>query len=406
MEGLRLLPDASVHLVCTSPPYWGLRDYQAEGQFGLEKTPGEYVEKLVSVFREIGRVLRSDGAVWLNLGDSYASQEMTGLKPKDLVGIPWRTAFALQADGWYLRSGCPWVRYNTMPESVSDRPSSALEYVFLLSHPNGGGRYFYDVEATRLALAASSVQRLNQRTFYEQKGGEKDYKTSGTNANRSARKTVENIKEQLEEGTSGRRRRNTDWFFDSVRNIAAGGQGLLADDLGDPTAFVINPRPYAGAHFATWPPDLVEPMIKAGSSEQGCCPTCGAPWERVLQSRESEDTGAAVGGYPDRNDGGHRERAPTGSGGGNLLATRTVGTDQWQPSCSCTAPKPARCVVLDPFSGSATTGAVALELGRNYIGIDLNEDYLPLAEARLLGEAPPEQAKEDPDSIIIDLFRE
>src|SRR5882724_2026869 len=179
------LTDGSVHMVCTSPPYWGLRDYGMPGQLGLERTPEEYVTALVAVFREVWRVLRDDGTCWLNLGDSYATdgkgaggvgkstlcmdgrpeegrrqtalvaqltQQMSprkfshGLKPKDLVGIPWRVAFALQADGWYLRSDVIWAKPNPMPESVTDRCTKAHEYLFLLTK---SARYFYDAEAIK-----------------------------------------------------------------------------------------------------------------------------------------------------------------------------------------------------------------------------------------------------------------
>ena len=179
LDVLRTLPDKSVHCCVTSPPYFGLRDYGVDGQIGLEQTPDEYVAKLVDVFREVKRVLRDDGTLWLNLGDSYFSttkgsggsnpetspkQAWKGvengqgftprkisagnsdLKPKDLIGIPWRVAFALQADGWYLRSDIIWAKGNPMPESVTDRPTKAHEYIFLLSKSE---RYFYDAEAIK-----------------------------------------------------------------------------------------------------------------------------------------------------------------------------------------------------------------------------------------------------------------
>jgi DNA modification methylase len=190
VEQLRTLPDCSVQCVCTSPPYWGLRDYGVEGQIGLEKTPEGYTQKMVDVFREVRRVLRDDGTLWLNLGDSYASGKGTcynpgggeeslgqerkaegchpldrgnkstlsesGLKPKDLVGIPWRVAFALQSDGWYLRSDIIWSKPNPMPESVTDRPTKAHEYVFLLSKK---AKYYYDADAVREPLQECSIER-------------------------------------------------------------------------------------------------------------------------------------------------------------------------------------------------------------------------------------------------------
>ena len=176
---LKTLPSESVHCVCTSPPYWGLRDYGVAGQIGLEPTYAEFVEQMVAVFREVRRVLRGDGTLWLNLGDSYAGTScgeqgqtgqradrrrpgnpdknhgasdrnglgsVHGLKPKDLCGIPWRVAFALQADGWWLRQDIIWSKPNPMPESVTDRCTKAHEYLFLLSKSE---RYFYDAEALR-----------------------------------------------------------------------------------------------------------------------------------------------------------------------------------------------------------------------------------------------------------------
>src|SRR5690606_20470253 len=176
IETLRSLPGGFVHTCVTSPPYWGLRDYGVEGQIGLEPTPEEYIEKMVEVFREVRRVLRDDGTLWLNLGDSYATKPCggigsnakvtatkkaiqksagipQGLKPKDLVGIPWRVAFALQADGWYLRSDIIWHKPNAMPESVKDRPTKAHEYIFLLSK---SPRYYYDADAIREPFSKNS----------------------------------------------------------------------------------------------------------------------------------------------------------------------------------------------------------------------------------------------------------
>ena len=299
IDKLRELPDESVHCCVTSPPYWGLRDYATEGQLGLEKTPEEYVAKMVEVFREVRRVLRKDGTLWLNLGDSYAGggnnrgnnsplfdkqasnfgatgqvgirDVPDGLKPKDLVGIPWRVAFALQADGWWLRSDIIWAKPNPMPESVTDRPTKSHEYLFLLTK---SANYFYDAEA---------------------------------------------IKEGAEQSRNKR----------SVWTVAT--------------------APYPEAHFATYPPDLVKPCILAGTSAKGCCAKCGS--------------------Y--RNE------------------TKTIG---WQPTCECwllnILPSPnsdpviTPCTVLDPFAGSGTTGAVALELGRSAILIELNPKYVELIRRR------------------------
>ncbi len=247
---LRDLPDACVQTCVTSPPYWGLRDYGNPGQIGLEPTPELYVAALVEVFREVRRVLRDDGTLWLNLGDSYASaaggydesgsvgatsdgrisrktqaavvahrgrKPPSGLKPKDLVGIPWMTAFALRADGWYLRSDIIWSKPNPMPESVTDRPTKAHEYLFLLTKSE---RYHYDAEA--IAERAVSESRPRDMTAVKSARSTPGAPHAGT----------------LGENDGSRNKR-------SVWTVAS--------------------QPYDGAHFATFPPKLIEPCILAGS---------------------------------------------------------------------------------------------------------------------------------------------
>jgi DNA modification methylase len=258
-EVMAQMEPESVHCVVTSPPFWGLRDYGVEGQLGLEPTPEEYVANMVAVFREVRRVLRSDGTVWLNLGDSYAAgggsgaqrldelgvrlgtggghkhsshpsgrAPSAGLAQKQLVGIPWRVAFALQADGWYLRSDIIWSKPNPMPESVTDRPTKAHEYLFLLSK---SPRYYYDADAVREPVTESSLERVR-------------------------------------------------YSFDAARDRRANGSvttgdTLRADQLAPAagrnlrSVWTIATQPYPGAHFATFPPKLVEPCIKAGSPVNG-----------------------------------------------------------------------------------------------------------------------------------------
>src|SRR3972149_8974337 len=278
------LADETVQCVVTSPPYWNLRDYGIDGQLGNEPTPEEYTANLVTVFREVWRVLRPDGVLFLNLGDSYAgsggvgnqrddankgnmphfksqssaivtrkslrpdkadvctegTHSVLGLKPKDLIGVPWRVAFALQADGWYLRSDIIWHKPNPMPESVRDRPTKSHEYLFLLSKSQ---RYYYDQEAVREPYINPDINATDSAIcgFRETPPEEGQHSALG-----KPRKTFyQNI---------GRNRR---------------------------TVWTIPTSPYSGAHFATFPPALVEPCILAGTSERGCCPTCGKPWERV-----------------------------------------------------------------------------------------------------------------------------
>jgi DNA modification methylase len=259
IESMKLMPEKSVHTCVTSPPYFGLRDYGVDGQIGLEDTPEAFVARLVDVFREVRRVLRDDGTLWLNLGDSYAAQRggthqpaetlaggrngiskdgnrvnrsrhdgynptrnasAIGLKHKDLIGIPWRVAFALQADGWYLRQDIIWHKPNPMPESVTDRCTKAHEYVFLLSK---GPRYYFDAEA----IKEPAVKGAAGSTFH--KG-----KTAAHQAGRASEK------DRVNDGTRNRR-----------------------------SVWTVTTKPYKGAHFATFPPDLIEPCILAGSPRGG-----------------------------------------------------------------------------------------------------------------------------------------
>ena len=269
---LPTLPDCSIQCCVTSPPYYGLRDYGVAGQIGLEPTPDEYVAEMVAVFREVRRVLRDDGVLFLNVGDSYAraggegghgpnaqvgntrSLEQRrmlapppGYKPKDLLGIPWLLAFALRADGWYLRSDIIWHKPNPMPESVRDRPTSAHEHVFLLSKRE---RYFYNAEAIRQPLADASYSRLAQ-DVEGQAGRVRANGGAKTNGTMKAVKFGGN-KGQGDHGSAARRASGNLWDpateTANARNV-----------------WTIATHPYSGAHFATMPPELAERCIKAGT---------------------------------------------------------------------------------------------------------------------------------------------
>jgi DNA modification methylase len=266
-----------VQTCVTSPPYWGLRDYGVEGQLGLEKTPDEYVANMVEVFRCVREVLADDGTVWLNLGDSYIGSNVSrrwtsenGMAPKNLVGIPWRVAFALQSDGWYMRSDIIWHKPNPMPESVTDRPTKSHEYLFLLSKSE---RYYYDAEAIKEPGDAASGERYAYAF-----GGEK-----------SARLTRENA-----DGPGSRVHPIGYREYDGLRNRR--------------TVWTVATNAYSGAHFATFPRALVEPCILAGS-------------------------------------------------------------------------RPGD-IVLDPFMGSGTTAMVAQDLGRKWLGCELNPEYIKLQALR------------------------
>ena len=383
LKVLKQLPERSVQCCITSPPYFGLRDYgtatweggdpacdhgrarkaigntpsakstlttnggrgpkpgdkyssesqggyandcpcgarRIDAQLGLEKTPQEYVARMVAVFREVRRVLRDDGTLWLNLGDTYsthaagkcknpmATSGLAGVKTqevaratkeaqeyrnsalpeKNLLGIPWRVAFALQADGWYLRQDTIWAKPNPMPESVTDRCTKAHEYVFLLSK---SPRYYYDAEAIKEEASQDYAQSGRRRNPDKIAG--KGFEIRG------------GLHEQ--EGAAFRNRR-------SVWTVAT--------------------QPYPGAHFATFPTELIRPMVRAGTSERGACVRCGSPWRRIVK------------------------------------------TDNWEATCRCRDGVGVRpCVVLDPFVGSGTTCMVALEEGRSAWGVELSEKYL------------------------------
>lgn len=305
-EVLSALPDESVHTVVTSPPYWGLRDYGTDGQMGLEGTPEEFVSGMVELFREVRRVLRDDGTLWLNMGDSYygswgnsgqrpeldsggggqrdksseyysrggwderrdrppGSFKHELYKPKDLCGIPWRLALALQADGWWLRQDIIWHKPNPMPESVTDRCTKAHEYIFLLTK---AAKYYYDAGAIKVEAAYPHDKR---RPMGSEGAWQMDGRRRGENGGGVA----------YDHDTTRRNKRSV---------------------------WTVTTKPFKGAHFATFPPDLIEPCIKAGCPEGG--------------------------------------------------------------------------TVLDPFHGSGTTGEVALRNGCNYIGIELNEEYIELSMKR------------------------
>ena len=351
---LRSCPAASVNCCVTSPPYFGLRDYGVADQIGLEQTPDAYVAELVAVFREVRRVLRDDGTLWLNLGDSYAGSgkggnpdagtkqgtnagsqsvgvlygktqdaqdaerertkaqnnalKMTGLKSKDLIGIPWRVAFALQADGWYLRQDIVWHKPNPMPESVADRCTKAHEYIFLLSK---SAKYYFDNDAVAEPLAASGIARLAQANLENQEGS---YRVPGkTNGPMKAVRAKGNRKTFRGGGvyTQGQSFDNSS----DAQNDSVGNAPNVRDTRNRRSVWTVATTPFKEAHFATFPPALVEPCILAG------CPPGG--------------------------------------------------------------------IVLDPFAGAGTTGLVATTNGRRALLIELNPTYAEMARRRI--EAAPQK---------------
>lgn len=320
LEVLKSLPDCSIDCCVTSPPYFGLRDYGVDGQIGLEKTPEEYIQKLVDVFREVRRVLKDDGTLWLNIGDSYAGSKKgmlkngqhtndrsissdylqkaagtltkaktPGIKRKELIGIPWLLAFALRQDGWYLRQDIIWYKPNAMPESVKDRCTKSHEYIFLLSKSE---RYYFDYEAikepavgfdNRPPAGSNGTFTPNSR---KRKGNFKTFRGGGTY-------------------TGGRS------FENSIR-VERQSHGNSPNETGKRnrrSVWSVATRGYKGAHFATFPEKLVEPCILAGTRPGG--------------------------------------------------------------------------IVIDPFAGSGTVGVVAGKNNRNFIGIEINPDYVEISKSRI-----------------------
>jgi DNA modification methylase len=374
---LRELPTESVDCCVTSPPYWGLRDYGQTGQLGLEPTPEEYVTRMVEVFREVRRVLAPHGTVWLNLGDSYAQNgsgsvdntdhestrhnvgfrsskrytaqsaqtAVAGLKAKDLCGIPWRVAFALQADGWYLRSDIIWAKPNPMPESVTDRPTKAHEYVFLLSKQP---RYFFDQEAVR----EPPTDNPGGAAFYARKGlPMPDYARRLAKAGQPREGGNDGLANQVPALGIGRNIR-------SVWEIAT--------------------QPYPEAHFATFPEELARRCIAAGCPEQ-VCRVCGKARERIVEKSIDDPRPRARQNInpPEVTIAGQGTNANGSETWGHYLKSETLGFTE----CGHDDYRPG--LTLDPFMGSGTVAYVARKLGRHAVGIDLNESYLALAARRL-----------------------
>ena len=417
LDELRRMESESVHCIVTSPPYWGLRDYGLppqtwadgwSGSLGLEPTIDMYVEHMVEVFRQTHRVLRPDGTLWLNLGDAYANdgkwggetggkqaylpdsdrmrngrQKLrTGLKPKDLIGMPWRIAFALQADGWWLRSDIIWGKSNPMPESVRDRPTKSHEYLFLLTK---APRYFYDHIAIREPMADSSIARLSQPSFWEQTGGEKDYGATGVNANRSARGALENLATRTDKQRGhGRRHAGFNDRWDSMSKEEQQEAGANKRDV-----WMIATQGFPDAHFATFPIALIEPCVLAGTSAHGVCAQCGAPWKRVVEEEfnPQEDVFLIKGV---KGSGDQKPMDASNGWDGTPRGTTVSTTTGWETTCDH-PPRRTEVVpatILDPFSGSGTTGVVALRHGRSFIGIELNPEYIELARERIVNDAP------------------
>jgi DNA modification methylase len=372
------------------------------GCLGLEPTPELYVKHMVDVFREVRRVLHLSGSVWINIGDSYAGTHTTydgkqnkwqhgeypgrreagqpnhGLKPKDLCGIPWRVAFALQADGWWLRSDIIWSKPNPMPESVTDRPTKSHEYLFLLSKNQ---RYFYDADAVRETATVGDHPRNNNKEY------------AGALTPRASMKKSHGL-ESL--GVETGRNRRTVWTVATQpfpgqyckackEYYPKGWHGLPkhTDEKGDDHAICkCGKWDRWLSHFATFGRKLVEPCIMAGTSEKGCCPECGSQWER--QSEVSYTKHRPSGGKKSRIERGNKVHdggfGQWGTFGTNLRKqSKTIG---WKPTCSCNA-DPIPCVAADIFGGTGTVALEAHRLGRRWWVAEKSPDYCDMAVKRI-----------------------
>jgi len=380
--------DKSVHCAVTSPPYYGLRDYQIAGQLGLEPTLQEYIDNTVLWAREVRRVLRDDGTLWLNLGDSYNSgsggyndkykggfvgrEDIKGkvlksnkteksLKPKDLMMVPHRVAIALQNDGWWVRSDICWAKPNPMPESVTDRPTKSHEYIFLLTKSK---KYYYDTDAIRESHTESTIKRIEH--------GLKHRHPDNVGVGIPPVDT-ERMGERFANPAGRNKRSVWEYYEDEFLQFLEWKRNQKSEK---PDVWRITTKPYPGAHFATFPPEIPEICIKAGTSEKGVCPVCGNPWVRETDVSyvENTRTGGSSNSWKIGNSDGMSDIKIK-------KMDKVVETIGWKATCTHSE-QPIPAVVLDPFAGSGTTVAVANALGRKGIGVDLSWDYLQLARER------------------------
>lgn len=453
-DGLAMLPDSCIHTVVTSPPYWGLRSYLANDhqdkalELGSEKTPEEFIANMVAVFRECKRVLREDGVLWCNIGDSYATgggaigrspgggeqgerflrqghintqpnrMKLPGYKAGDLVGIPWMLAFALRADGWYLRNDCIWHKAAPMPESVNGwrweqcrvkvgsfwteenpHPSKAgngkvgtgmmgskggRETILLAEFkpcpgcpkciPNGG-----------LVLRKGSWRhtRAHEYVFMLTKS-DRYYCDSEAVAER-CESGPSDIKKMIEgrERIGGKHKDLDDSLSMASKHTNIGQKRSVGNgETRNPRSVIkLSNEPFKGSHFATFPTKLIDPLLKASTSEKGCCPACGMPWSRIIE-KTREATRPATN---------NKRRGKSGQEVGNADPERHISrtiTKGWKVSCACNAGEPVPCIALDPFSGAGTTVMVARRLGLRAIGFELSEAYAEMSRKRIKDDLP------------------
>jgi DNA modification methylase len=355
IESMKKLPAESVDMCVTSPPYYGLRNYQNDEQIGLEATLGGYINNMVAVFEEVRRILKPQGTLWLNLGDSYNGSGGAGgdyakggmregqpkypgrkepsMKRKEIMGVPWRVAFALSEAGWWLRQDIIWNKPNCMPEPVKDRCTKNHEYIFLLTKQE---KYFYDHEAIKEPVKEESLKRA-------QNSWDSDHPSTG-------------------------------FHGEGIHTAQMGKRFVNPTGRNKRSVWTVNPKPYKGAHFAVFPPDLIEPCILAGTSAKGCCSKCGKAYLRLTE--------------------GVATKAPSINKKASITQTGGVGTERlngsqkqyhtvgWEQGCDCNADV-VPAVVFDPFGGSGTTAGVAIKNGRKAILCELNEEYAALIPSRI-----------------------
>lgn len=351
------------HAAITSPPYWGLRDYGTGGQewadgwvgqLGHEPTPEQYVAHLVECFAAVRLVLRKDAILWVVIGDTMAKSGLPGIRRKELVGIPWLFAFAMRSDGWRIRQENIWVKPNGMSESVKDRTTRVTESVFQFTLSDA---YYYDATAIREPHTSTSADQDRARI-------------TGRGQTKSGQAPLSN-----------------------PRQDQSGGLGFHPAGRNKRNAWSINTESYQGGHVAVFPQALVEVMLKASTSEKGCCRACGAPYERVEEVGEPDrEHQRACGGDASGEYAGVAQKEYQKAGAQNasavkariLAGMRQRRTVAWERICHCEpAEPPVPCRVLDCFAGSGTVGQVAQRLRRDATLIELNADYVPLIIERV-----------------------
>lgn len=460
IEVAKTLPDKSVHCIITSPPYWGQRNYGVEGQLGLEKTPDEHIEKLVEGFREYSRVLRDDGLLWVNYGDKYATtppgQNVGGFQGKmlqkdkkynlayprqkkdfeieqgNLLCLAWRLGLALQNDGWILRSDviwakalsfCPVYSGSTMPESLNgwrwERHRVKVKSARYGEKSKQGeikgktGRnasiheYYQDETSRSQWRDCPGCAKCDPNGGYVLRKGSWRSTRAHEYILQFAKSCqyycdIEAVKEQQCESTLAHAPRKAgikhNGEIGGIKpTISEAQNDVSGRNLRD--VWCINPQPFSGSHYATFPEALVELIIKVSTSEHGVCPKCGSPWARMVDIKgETTTEKAARLGYENkRGKGGSKVTQNLDYSGAHSNNIREITTLGWRPTCKCHEghekpsefPKfsngwfldndefvPAHAVVLDPFAGSGRTCAVAAKLNRDYIGVELNQEYI------------------------------